>query len=144
MVLDKLAPLKSQKIKGDYAPFLFQRYWVKRLWTDLKLDIGTQSGHLIKNILAFQKQNNFSNNLRKKTKRNYFIKSCFKESNTEWRFLEYSQTVSRSIAFLHNDDIAIGFENITITDDKELSKIFNEFYNNVVQNITGTAPVKIN
>ena len=58
--------------------------------------------------------------------------------------MEYSQTVSRSIAFLHNDDIAIGFENITITDDKELSKIFNEFYNNVVQNITGTAPVKIN
>ena len=35
------------------------------------------------------------------------------------------------------------FDSRTITDDKELSKIFDEYNINVVQNTTGTAPVKI-
>ena len=30
-----------------------------------------------------------------------------------------------SKGFLHNDDIAMNFDNRTITDDKELSKTFN-------------------
>ena len=45
--------------------------------------------------------------------------------------------------FLHNDDIAINFDNITTTDDKELSNIFNKYYISIVQNTIGTVPVKI-
>ena len=36
----------------------------------------------------------------------------------------------------------MNFDNRTITDDKELSKIFNEDYINIVQNTTGSSPVK--
>ena len=45
--------------------------------------------------------------------------------------------------FLHNDDIAINFDNITTTDDKELSNIFNKYYISIMQNTIGTVPVKI-
>ena len=48
-----------------------------------------------------------------------------------------------SKGFLHNDGIAISFDHRTITDDNELFKIFNEYYINIVQNTTSTAPVKI-
>ena len=48
-----------------------------------------------------------------------------------------------SKGFLHIEDTAINFDNRTITDEKELSKIFNKYHINIVQNTTGTAPVKI-
>ena len=44
---------------------------------------------------------------------------------------------------LHNDDMAMNFDNKTITDDNELSKIFSKYYINIVQNTTGTTLVKI-
>ena len=51
------------------------------------------------------------------------------------------QNPRTSKGFLHNDDKATNFDNRTITDDKELSKIFNKYY--IVQNTTGTATIKI-
>lgn len=39
--------------------------------------------------------------------------------------------------------MAMNFDNKTITDDNELSKIFSKYYINIVQNTTGTTLVKI-
>lgn len=39
--------------------------------------------------------------------------------------------------------MAMNFDNKTITDDNELSKIFSKCYINIVQNTTGTTLVKI-
>ena len=42
-------------------------------------------------------------------------------------------------SFLHDEQIVINFDNRTITDDKESSTIFNEYYINIVKHTASTS-----
>ena len=81
------------------------------------------------NFVAFRKQKYFCNNLNEKIKRNYFTKIASTRNKDFWNAVKPFLT---SKGFLHNDDIATEFDNRTITDEKELSKTFNEYYINIV------------
>ena len=95
------------------------------------------------NFLSFKKQENFCNNLSKKIKRKYFTKIASKGVTGNKDFWNAVKPFPTSKGFLHNDDIAINFDNRAMTDDKELSNIFNEYYINIVQNTTSTTAVKV-
>ena len=79
----------------------------------------------------------------KKLKRNCFIEITSKGVTGNKDFWNVVKLFLTYKGFLNNEDIAITFDNRTITDDKELSKIFNEYYINIAQNTTGTSLVKI-
>ena len=81
------------------------------------------------NFVAFRKQKYFCNNLNEKLKRNYFTKIASTRNKDFWNAVK---PFLISKGFLHNDDIATEFDNRTITDEKELSKTFNEYYINIV------------
>ena len=81
------------------------------------------------NFVAFRKQKYFCNNLNEKIKRNYFTKIASTRNKGFWNAVKPFLT---SKGFLHNDDIATEFDNRTITDEKEFSKTFNEYYINIV------------
>ena len=55
------------------------------------------------------------------------------------------QQRKKKIAIISRDEVfrAHRKKSLFITDDKELSKIFNEYNTNIVKNTTGTAPVKV-
>ena len=84
------------------------------------------------NFLVFKKKKNYCHNLSKKIKRNYFTKIASKGETGSKDFWNTIKPFLTSKGFLHNDDIAINFDKRTITDDKELPKIFNEHYINIV------------
>ena len=44
---------------------------------------------------------------------------------------------------LRNDNVALSFENQTLTYNTALAKLFNEYHIYIIKNITGTAPVKV-
>ena len=142
MVLDKHAPMKSKKFKGNHAPFMSKEL-SKAIMNRSSLRNVYTKWPSRENFLPFKKRKNYCNNLSKKIKRNYFTKIPSKGVTGNKDFWNAVKPFLTPKGFLHNDDIAINFGNRTKTDDKELYKIFNKYYINIVQNTTGTAPVMV-
>ena len=142
MVLDRHTPIKSKKIKRNHTPFMSKQL-SKAIINRSKLRNRYIKWPSREN-LTFRKQKNFCNNLsRKIKKRNCFTQVGSKGVTGNKDFWNAVKPFLTCKGFLHNDDWAINFGNRTITGDKELSKIFSEYYINILQNTTGTAPVKI-
>ena len=137
MVLDKHAPIKSKKIHTRFT----SEGLSKAIMCRSKLRNRYTKWPSREDSVAFKKWENYCNNLSRKIK-NYFTKIASKGVTGNKNFWNAVKPFLTSKGFIYNNDITINFNNWTITDDKELSKIFNK-YINIVQNSTGTAPAKI-
>ena len=73
MVLDKHAPIKNKKARGNDAPFMTMEL-SKTIMNRSKLRNRYTKWPSRENFLAFKEQKNICKNLNKKTKKNYLSK----------------------------------------------------------------------
>ena len=113
MSLNEHAHIKSKKKKknrGDHPPFMSKEL-SKAIMNRPKLRNRYTKWPSCENFLVFKKQNNFCYNFSKKIKRNYFTKISSKRVTGNKDFWNAVKPFLTPKGFLHNDDIAINFDN---------------------------------
>ena len=138
-VLDKHAPLKVKKIRGNQALFMIKEL-SKVIMHKSKLKNKYQKWPSRENFLALQKSKNYCNNLSKSTKRKYFekvTKKGFVNNRAFWNTVKLFLT---NKGFLTNDNIVIKNNDEIITNKNEIVELFNSHYVNIVEKTSGFPP----
>ena len=137
-VLDKHAPLKTKRVRGNQSPFL-----TKELSKEATNKSKTRNKYIKwpsgENFLVMKRAKNYCNNLTRTTKKNFFhrvTKSGFANNKKFWNtvkpFLRH---------FLTNDNISTKVNDDLVTDKTKLANLFNIHYINIVENTSGAPPV---
>ena len=92
------------------------------------------------NYLAFKKAKNKCNSLNKKAKKKYFTDATKEGINSNKQFWDTVKPFLTNKGFSNNDKIVIEENNQFITDPKNLVKIFNNHYINIVEKTSGQSP----
>ena len=93
------------------------------------------------NKIAYKKPRNLCVSLRKKRMKNCIKKLTDKgltTSKTFWKFLKPFLT---NKGFVGNNDIALIHKNKIISDEKQMTKMFNSYYINIAEKSSGTKPI---
>ena len=137
-VLDKHAPLKTKRVRGNQSPFM-----TKELSKEAMNKSKTRNKYIKwpsgENFLVMKRAKNYCNNLTRATKKNFFhrvTKSGFANNKKFWitvkPFLRH---------FLTNDNISTKVNDDLVTDKTRLANLFNLHYINIVENTSGAPPV---
>ena len=133
-ILNKQAPLKQKKVRGNHAPFLTKDR-SKAIMNKSK----TRNKHLKwpsrENVLAMKSAKNFCNSLIKANKKIYFHKVTQKGFSNNKAFSNTIKPFLTSIGFLTSDSISLTQENETITNKKPITHSFNSHYVNIVKKL---------
>ena len=129
-------------VRGNEASFMTKEL-NKPIMKRFKLKKRYRNWPFRENVLAFKKQKNICKSLSKKTKKNFFSKITSNEVIGNKQFLHTIKPFLTSKGFLHNEDIALHIGDKTVTDFNELTKKFNQYLINIVQNATGKATIKL-
>ena len=118
-VLDKHAPLKTKRVRGNQSPFM-----TKEL-SKAVMNKSTPQNKYIKlpsreNLLATKRTKNYCNNLTRTTKKTPF---------------------PTNKGFLTNDNISIKVNDDLVTEKTKLANLFNLHYINIVENTSGVTPI---
>ena len=128
-VLDKHAPLKVKKIRGNQAPFIIMH--------KSKLKNKYQKWPSRENFLALQKAKNYCNNLSKSTKKKYFEKVTKKGFVNNRAFWNTVKPFLTNKGFLTNDNIVIKNNDEIIKNKNEIVELFNSHNVNIVEKTSG-------
>ena len=129
-VLNKHAPVKQNKVRGNHAPFITK---------DLSKAIMNKSERRNKylkwrsreNFLAMKNAKNLCNNLSKTNKKSYFQKVTQKGFANNKAFWNTIKPFLTNKGFLTSDVIWLTQENETITDKKKITHSFHSHYVNI-------------
>ena len=140
-VLDKHAPLKMKKLRGNQAKFM-----TKELRKAI-LDRSRLKNKYLKwpsreNFLAYKKAKNICNSLNNKAKKDYFKKATADGVVSNRKFSNTVKPFVTSKGFLHNDNISIDM-NGNIVEDEQKLKEFNLYYLNIAKTTSGKPPMKL-
>ena len=123
-VLDKHAPLKTKRVRGNQSPFM-----TKELSKVVMNKSKTRNKYIKQlsreNFLAIKTAKNYSNNLTRTTKKNFFqnvTKSGFASDKKFWNIVKPFLT---NKGFLTDDNISINFNDNLVTDKTKLANLFN-------------------
>ena len=96
--------------------------------------------------MAYKKQRIFCVSLRRKYMKNYLKKLTEKGLTTNKNFWKpfFMKPFLTNEGFIGNNDIALLHKNKIITDEKQLAKLFNSYYINIVEKSSGTKTFGIN
>ena len=139
-VLDKHAPLKTKRVRGNQSPFMTNEL-SKAVMNKSKTRKKYIKWPSRENFLAMKRAKNYCNNLTRTAKRNFFqrvTKSGFGNNKKFWNAIKPFLT---NKAFLTNDNISIKVNDDLVTDKTKLANLFNLHYINIVENISGAPPV---
>ena len=132
-VLDKHAPLKTKRVRGNQSPFM-----TKELSKAVMNKSKTRNKYIKwpsrENFLAMKRTKNYCNNLARTTKN----KSGFANNKKFWNAVKPFLT---NKGFLTNDNISIKVNDDLVTDKTKLANLFNLHYINIVENTSGAPPV---
>ena len=132
-VLDKHAPLKTKRVRGNQSPFM-----TKELSKAVMNKSKTRNKYLKwpsrENFLAMKRSKNYCNNLARTTKN----KNGFANNKKFWNAVKPFLT---NKGFLTNDNISIKVNDDLVTDKTKLANLFNLHYINIVENTSGAPPV---
>ena len=135
-VLDKHAPLKTKRVRGNQSPFM-----TKGLSKAVMNKSKSQNKYIKwssrENLLAMKRAKNYCNNLTRTTRKNFFqrlAKSGFANNTKFWNTVKPLPT---NKGFLTNDNISIKVNDDLVTDKTKLANLFNLHYINIAENTSG-------
>ena len=88
--------------------------------------------------MAYKKQRNFCVSLRRKCMKNYLKKLTEKGLTTSKSFWKFMKPFLINTGFTGNNDITLTRQNKIISDEKQLTKLFNSYYINIVAKSSDT------
>ena len=94
--------------------------------------------------MAYKKQRNFCVSLRRKCMKNYLKKLTEKGLTTNKSFWKFMKPFLTNKGFTGNNDITLIHQNKIISDEKQLTKMFNSYYINIVEKSSDTKTFGIN
>ena len=94
--------------------------------------------------MAYKKQRNFCVSLRRKCMKNCLKKLTEKGLTTNKSFWKFMKPFLTNKGFTGNNDITLIHQNKIISDEKQLTKLFNSYYINVIEKSSDTKTFGIN
>ena len=144
-VVNKHAPLKSRTIRGNQGPFM-NRKLSKAIMNRSRMKNRYLKWTSRENFLAYSASKQPCNKLIKETKVDYFKKvtnnsgQSFVSNKSFWNTVKPFLT---NKGFMTKDKIVIKNDDKIITDDGEISELFNNHYVNIVEKVSGIPPVAL-
>ena len=137
LVLDKDAPLKVKKVRGNRGPFMTKEL-SKAIMNKSKIRNKYQKQLSKENVLALKEAKKFCNKLTKPVKKAYFRKVTWKGFVNNKAFWNTVKPFLTNKGFLTNETIAIENKGKIVTDKSKLANLFNSHYINIVEKTSGT------
>ena len=132
-VFEKHAPKKTKYIRANQVPYM-SKALRKAIMVRSKLQSNYFKNKSYQNMINYKKQRNFCSRLNKREKKNYYSKLDLKsvtDNKIFWKTMKplYSDKGS------HKPKITLIDEEKIITEDQEVSNIFNEYFENSIKNL---------
>ena len=140
-VVNVHAPLKTKIVRGNDAPFV-DKQLRKGIYTRTRLKNKIHRNPSKENKMAYKKQRNFCVSLRRKCMKNYLKKLTEKGLTNNKSFWKFMKPFLKNKGFTGNKDITLIHQNKIISDEKQLTKLFNSYYINVVEKSSDTKTFK--
>ena len=141
-LIDKHAPLKTKVQRGNTAPFMNQQLQ-KAIYTRSRLKKRLNKNPTEENRSKFKKQRNKCVSLRKKAMRNHFKEATKNGTLSNKEFWDLVKPFLSNKGGLISSDISLVKNDAVITNDQELTEIFNDHYVNIVEKSSGKKPVNL-
>ena len=138
-LLDKHAPLKKKKVRGNQSRFM-NKELSKAIMKRSMLRSKYLKNRTNQNIINYKKQRNLCVKLRKLAINNDFQKAAYSANNNSAPFYKIIKPYMTNKGALSSNDIILFENNTYITNDNEIAKIFNDYYINIVEYTTGAKP----
>ena len=139
LVLDKHAPLKVKKVRGNQGPFMTKEL-SKAIMNKSKIRNKYQKWPSRENFLVLKEAKKFCNKLTKSVKKAYFRKATGKGFVNNKAFWNTVKPFLTNKGFLTNETIAIENKGKIVTDKSKLVNLFNSHYINIVEKTSGFPP----
>ena len=136
-VVNVHAPLKTKIVRGNDAPFV-DKQLRKAIYTRTRLRNKIHRNPSKENKIAYKKQINFCVSLRRKCMKNYLKKFTEKGLTTNKGFWKFMKPFLTNKGFTGNNDITLIHQNKIISYEKQLTKLFNSYYINIVEKSSDT------
>ena len=132
--LDKHAPIKEKKIRGNTSPFM-NKTLSKSIMHRAKLKNKYNKTPTEENHLLYKKQRNYCSNLLKKVKKEYYNSldiNIFKDNKTVWTkvrplFSDKMKGRNKEIILIDNDQV--------FTETNRVADILNNYFLDAVENL---------
>ena len=141
-LVDKHALLKTKFARGNSAPFV-TRELKKAIYTRTRLKNKFNKFPTNLNERNYKKQRNKCVSLRKKAIKQHFKKATAGGLISNSDFWNLVKPFLSNKGGLVGDDISLVHNNQIVTDDSELTEIFNNHYINIVEKTSGQKPCNI-
>ena len=136
-VVNVHASLKTKIVRRNDAPFV-DKQLRKAIYTRTRLKNKIHRNSSNKNKMAYKKQRNFCVSLRRKYMKNYLKKLTEKGLTPNKSFWKFMKPFLTNKGFTGNNDITLIHQNKIISDEKQLTKLFNRYYINTVEKSSDT------
>ena len=137
------APLKIKIVRGNDVPFA-EKQFRKAIYTRTRLKNKINKNHSKENKMAYKKQKKNCVSLRRKCMENYLKKLTEKGLTTNKSFWKFMKPFLTNKGFTGNNDITLIHQNKIISDEKQLTKLFNSYYINIFEKSSGTKTFETN
>ena len=124
-------------VRGNDTPFV-DKQLRKAIYTRTRLKNKIHKNTSKENIMAYKKQINFCVSLRRKCMKNYLKKLTEKGLTSNKSFWKFIKPFLTNKGFIGNNDITLIHKNKIIFYEKQLTKLFNSYYINIVEKNSGT------
>ena len=132
--VDKHAPLKTTVQRGNTAPFMNQQLQ-KAIYTRSRLKKRLNKNPTAENRTKFKKQRNKCVSIRKKAIKSHFKEATKNGTMSNKEFWDLVKPFLSNKGGLTSSDISLVKNENIVTDDKELTEIFNDHYVNIVPGV---------
>ena len=136
-VVNVHTPLKTKVVRGNDAPFV-DKQLRKAIYTRTRLKNKIHKNPSKESKTAYKKQINICVSLRRKCKKNYLKKLTETGLTTNKSFWKFMKQFLTNKGFTGNNDITLIHQNQIISGEKQLTKLFNSYYINIVEKSSDT------
>ena len=136
LVLDKYAPLKVKKVRGNQGPFMTKELG-KAIMNKSKIGNKYQKCLSREDFLTLKEAKKFCNKLTKSAKKAYFRKVTGKGFVNNKAFWKTVKPFLTNKDFLTDENIALENKGEIVTDKSKLVNLFNSHYINIVEKTSG-------
>ena len=138
-LVDKYAPLKTKKVRGNHAPFMNtelskaikNRSRLKNKWNNFKSR---------ENFVAYKKSKKICKKMTENSRRAYFKDVTSNGVMTNPEFWRVVKPLLANKGIYDSGTIILDENGTLITEEKKLVKHFNDHYINIVETTTDIAP----
>ena len=136
-IIDKHAPLKSKKVRGNNKPFITKELRSAILrWSRLRTKYNKWKSR--ENFVAYRVAKRECDILTENAKTQYFAKATEKGIMNNKEFWKVMKPALTNKGFVSSDVIILEEKGKMITDESKLVEIFNNHYINIVESTMGS------